>query len=34
LPTTIVKYHGNEVGRVVGFRSVQAWLKAVHEAVE
>jgi threonine dehydrogenase-like Zn-dependent dehydrogenase len=34
VPTTIVKYHGNEVGRVVGFRSVQAWLKAVHEAVE
>jgi len=34
LPTTIVKYHGNEVGRVVGFRSVQWWLKAVHEAAE
>jgi thiol-disulfide isomerase/thioredoxin len=34
VPTTIVKFNGNEVGRVVGFRSVQAWLKAVHEAVE
>jgi thiol-disulfide isomerase/thioredoxin len=34
VPTTIVKYRGNEVGRVIGFASVQAWLKAVREAAE
>jgi thiol-disulfide isomerase/thioredoxin len=34
LPTTIVKRHGEKAAPIVGFRSVQWWLKAVHEAAE